>query len=180
MTKSGRPYDSCHEWGQSATRDVLKMHPDVVITTARPVLGTPDHPTPGARAWTEIGAGAAQYWKQFTDAGIKVVAIKETPEMGRNIPDCLSAPDGSSARCATPTSSAVLHGTPLEQAVAHTPTGAFMVDLNRHICGPEVCSPVVGNVVVYRDEHHLTKTYAATLLPYLREQLLATGAFTRQ
>jgi hypothetical protein len=45
------------------------------------------------------------------------------------------------------------------------------------VCGRIVCAPVVGNVVVYRDSHHLTNTYSKTLVPYLQQRLLATNAF---
>ena len=40
-----------------------------------------------------------------------------------------------------------------------------------------VCAgAVVGNVLVYRDRHHLTNAYTRTLEPYLEQRLLATDA----
>lgn len=35
------------------------------------------------------------------------------------------------------------------------------------------CPPVIGNVVVYRDAHHMTATYSATLAPALSRRLRA-------
>ncbi len=44
--------------------------------------------------------------------------------------------------------------------------------MNSLICGPVNCPPVVGNVLVYQDSHHLTSTYALTTAPYLEQDLL--------
>ncbi len=40
------------------------------------------------------------------------------------------------------------------------------------ICGRTTCPPVVGNVLVYQDSHHLTSAYALTTAPYLEQRLL--------
>jgi hypothetical protein len=53
---------------------------------------------------------------------------------------------------------------------------AQLIDMDDLICGKELCQPIVGNVEVYRDQHHLTLTYTRTLLPYLKSRLLATKA----
>jgi hypothetical protein len=44
-----------------------------------------------------------------------------------------------------------------------------MTDL---LCPDRMCAPVLGNVVVYRDAHHLTRSYTLSLAPYLEERLL--------
>ena len=41
------------------------------------------------------------------------------------------------------------------------------IDLTRFFCGRRWCWPVVGGVLVHRDEAHITRTYAETLAPYL-------------
>jgi hypothetical protein len=41
------------------------------------------------------------------------------------------------------------------------------VDLTSFFCGPSRCFPVVGGVLVYKDENHLTPLFARTLGPYL-------------
>jgi hypothetical protein len=49
--------------------------------------------------------------------------------------------------------------------------------MNDLLCTDTTCPPVIGNVVVYRDDQHLAKTYSLTMAPYLRHRLLATGMF---
>ena len=39
-------------------------------------------------------------------------------------------------------------------------------------CPNGTCSGVIGNVVVYRDEHHLTTAFARSLAPILEQKLL--------
>ena len=55
-----------------------------------------------------------------------------------------------------------------------------VVDLNSLICGPRDCDPVVGNVLVFFDSHHLTNSYGQTMAPYVRERLLAASPLLRQ
>jgi hypothetical protein len=53
---------------------------------------------------------------------------------------------------------------------------AELIDVNSLICEPTICPPIVGNVVVYRDTHHLTQTYIGSLAPYFLRKLEATDA----
>jgi hypothetical protein len=46
-----------------------------------------------------------------------------------------------------------------------------VVDLNPKLCGVDTCQVVIGNVLIYRDTHHLTATAARMLYPYLRNRL---------
>ena len=50
-----------------------------------------------------------------------------------------------------------------------------VVNANSLICGSQVCAPVVGNVLVYGDRHHLTGPYSKSTAPYLEALLLAAN-----
>lgn len=43
-------------------------------------------------------------------------------------------------------------------------TGVTLIDLTDAICPTDPCAPVIGGVLVYRDDHHLTATYGAVWL----------------
>ncbi|MDR7346949.1 hypothetical protein J2S62_001206 [Enteractinococcus fodinae] len=45
------------------------------------------------------------------------------------------------------------------------------VDMSDALCSPEACAPVVGGVIVWRDSHHITATYAETLAQSLGREL---------
>jgi hypothetical protein len=178
VLNSDAPYTACYQWGLNAARDLLlNVHPDVIITSDRPAYGTPSHPQADARSYQAIAVGMANYWRAMIAAGTSIVAIAETPEMGINEPDCLSSVHGSVASCSVPRRDAVHSDGPVERAAALVGGPAVhLVDMNSLICGTTTCSPVVGNVVVYLDQHHLTQTYTETVEPFLERRLLAIPA----
>jgi peptidoglycan/LPS O-acetylase OafA/YrhL len=104
----------------------------------------------------------AERWQRIADLGIEIIAIQPTPHLETAPADCV--PDHIE-RCVIPREDA-------ERAnsiafAASTVPGVHVVDMNDAICASDVCSPVVGNMVVFRDMHHLTETYAIALAPYL-------------
>jgi hypothetical protein len=170
---TGGPYTPCHSWGKAVMHDlVTRIKPNVVITSEYPGLATIKHPKGGAASQQDIGAGMAKYWRELEHHGISVVAIKESPIMAHGIPDCLSKHPGDPSQCAEPRSQAVKQHLPTVYATRATGGKVPLIDMNSLICGPVDCSPVVGNVLVYQDSHHLTSTYALTTAPYLEKRLL--------
>ncbi len=114
----------------------------------------------------------ARYWAQLEGHGISVVAIKESPDAGINIPDCIANNPTALKNCTIPTSRAVKADVPTVYATEAAAGSVPLIDMNSLICGPVSCPPIVGNVLVYQDDHHLTSTYALTMAPYLENRLL--------
>ena len=50
--------------------------------------------------------------------------------------------------------------------------GVGIINLTEYMCTKDQCPPIIGNIVVYRDAHHLTETFVTTLVPYLEKELL--------
>jgi hypothetical protein len=146
------------------------IRPDVVITSDWPGLATVKHPAGGPAAQKEIGAGMAQYWDQLESHGISVVAIRESPDMGLNVPDCLSK--HTPQMCTVSKAKAEAHNPPTKFAVLAVTDKVPLINMDSLICGPATCPPVIGNVLVYQDSHHLTSAYALTTTPYLEKRLL--------
>jgi peptidoglycan/LPS O-acetylase OafA/YrhL len=170
---TGGPYTSCHSWGAAVMHDLItKIRPDVAITSDWPGLATVRHPGGGAAAQQEIGAGMDEYWDQLEARHIAVIAIKESPNMGINVPECMSENPSSPEECAVPAAKALKPDLPTAYAAKAASGRVPVVDMNPLICGPASCLPVIGNVLVYQDSHHLTSTYALTTAPYLEARLL--------
>jgi peptidoglycan/LPS O-acetylase OafA/YrhL len=168
---TGGPYTPCHAWGAAVVHDLkTSIRPNVVITSDYPGLATTRHPAGGAAAQADIGSGMASYWKDLEASGISVIAIEESPDVGMNVPACLSK--FSAAKCTVPRAKAVAPDTPTVYATQATSGKVPLIDMDSLICGPVNCPPVVGNVLVYQDNHHLTSTYALTTAPYLEKRLL--------
>jgi len=171
MTFSGGPYTACHTWGAAVLHDLLTtIRPDVVITSEYPTLKTVVHPDGGAPSEAEVGAGMAQYWTQLQHAGISVVAIRETPDVGVNEPDCVTKNPSSLTKCDVSAAKAITRHPPTEYAARLT--GVPVIDMNQLICEPRECPPVIGNDLVFQDNRHITASYSVTTAPYLEEQLL--------
>jgi peptidoglycan/LPS O-acetylase OafA/YrhL len=178
---TGGPYTSCHSWGAAVVHDlVTRIQPDVVITSDWPGLATVRHPGGGAAAQQEIGAGMDAYWDELDAHHIAVVAIKESPNMGLNVPECLSKNQSSAAKCTVPAAKALKPYLPTVYAAKAASGRVPLIDMNPLICEPASCPPVIGNVLVYQDSHHLTSTYALTTAPYLEARLLEVSKIIAQ
>lgn len=156
-------YTSCAEWREKVIESLLILSPDVVVTSQyRNYLQVPnDDDTDGS-----MTDGLRKVWSQLKKRGIRVVAIRDTPYMGmrdKGPPECLAARQDS---CAVPRNQALSGADPIIAAAAVVP-GVQLVDMTDAICGMELCEPVVGNIVVWRDKHHLSATYATALAEHL-------------
>jgi peptidoglycan/LPS O-acetylase OafA/YrhL len=170
------PFTSCQQWGQAALKDlVTTIKPNVVITSEMPEDGTVDHPQPGPAAYQEEAAGTAKYWTDLENHGIDVVAIRETPYPVIDEPGCVAQHGPDSPQCTVPTAKAILPDPPTILASRDTGGTVKVIDMNDFICGPAECKPVVGNVLVYLDDRHLTATFGQTLTKYLEPRLLAAA-----
>ncbi|EMY36018.1 acyltransferase domain-containing membrane protein [Arthrobacter crystallopoietes BAB-32] len=119
-------------------------------------------------------AGFAQYWNQLADAGIDVYPVVDTPtpRAGADPRDCVDLHYGSPERCSQPRDEA-FDGKDLTREAAELAPRARVVDLSDEFCGAESCPMVVGNVMIYRDFDHVTRTYILTLTEKLEDALLA-------
>jgi hypothetical protein len=171
------PYTACRTWGAAVLTDLLtKIHPDVVITSGREAPDTPDHTSGAPAARAAVGAGEVTYWRQLEAHGISVIAIKEGPEMPVAVHDCVAShPSDYMSACSTPAAKAITKDSPMTYATAQMGGKVPLVDMNSLTCGPTVCPPVVGNVLVFFDQHHMTSTYSQTLAPFLLKKLLAVS-----
>jgi hypothetical protein len=154
-----KPYPSCAQWRESVIAEILRVQPDIVITTQS--FGYPE------AGKENIVAGMRDVWREFIAAGIPVVAIEDTPRMSFDPGDCLSKKEASG--CFTPVAKARVSDN-IKVASSIVP-GVTYINMMDMICAPHACEAVVGNVIVWRDRHHLTNTYARTLAPYLAERI---------
>jgi hypothetical protein len=110
-------------------------------------------------------------WQRLVDGGALVVPVADTPQPGFDMADCVSANEGDLDRCAVPRSEAVGDGARALAQAAEGQRGVEAVDLNDLICPGPRCDPVIGRVLVYRDQEHITATYARTLAKAMEARL---------
>jgi len=89
-----------------------------------------------------------------------------------NVPECVTDNPTMPKKCAVPKSKAIAADLPTAYATQAAAGAVPLIDMNSLICGRTKCPPIVGNVLVYQDGHHLTSAYALTTAPYLEQDLL--------
>jgi peptidoglycan/LPS O-acetylase OafA/YrhL len=156
----GEDYVSCREWNDKVMAELLQHPPQIVFTTATTGTGRDEH-TP---------AGYVEQWRRLTAAGIRVIAVRDTPRMDMNVPECVELNGPQSPECSRPRE-AVLASTPPYKSIEGQLQGVVFLDLNGYLCRTDVCPSVIGNVLVYRDDSHLTTLFARTLAPALDREL---------
>ncbi|MEK8071306.1 acyltransferase family protein [Rhodococcoides navarretei] len=162
-------YPDCLDWTQTVLAEVAAMKPAYVFTTAtRPREGFPGDYTPSF--YTEV-------WRQLVADGVGILGVRDTPWLAYRAIDCL-ADGGDATSCGISRDEALDPVNPALAASFQLP-GFSALDLSDAVCDTTVCRVEQGNVLVYRDEHHLTATYVRTLTTELGRQLgTATGWWT--
>jgi peptidoglycan/LPS O-acetylase OafA/YrhL len=159
----------CNAFNKASAEYVLEHKPDAVFTVAS--LTHKDAPYE-----TEV----PQYLegiKPFTDAGIDVVGIRDNPRFTQNMPECVQKKGADAAACNVPLQESLAAASPLDDYRGKVPR-LHLMDMSDFICANGTCPAVVGNVYVYKDDNHLTKTYVQTMIPMFEERLLAATGWS--
>ncbi|NYD76874.1 peptidoglycan/LPS O-acetylase OafA/YrhL [Arthrobacter cupressi] len=154
----------CNDFNKASAAYVLEHKPDAVFTVAS--LTHVEAPFE-----TEV-PGYLEGIKPFADAGIDVVGIRDNPRFAINMPECVQKKGPDSPDCNTPLAESLAASSPLDDYRGKV-KGLYLMDMSDFICAEGVCPAVVGNVYVYKDENHLTRTYVETMIPMFERRLLA-------
>ncbi|WP_336712303.1 acyltransferase family protein [Arthrobacter sp. USHLN218] len=119
-------------------------------------------------------AGFAEYWNDLADAGVDVYPIVDTPlprREGGLARDCVALNYDEPQECGQARKDG-LAGKDLTREAAGLAPKARVLDFTDAFCGDTTCPAVIGNVLIYADQNHITRTYMRTLVPTLEERLL--------
>ncbi|MEO5533975.1 MAG: acyltransferase family protein [Pseudolysinimonas sp.] len=163
----------CALWRENAINLLVREKPDVVLVGGLTPDGyeTIDYHVDDLDAFVH---GYIDVWDRLASAGIRVGAFRDTPYFPQDVPACVSESPNDPDRCAGVRAEVLdVHPDPIVIAAQESDTA--LIDLSDAICLPATCPVVVGNVLVYRDRHHLTATYGRTLEPALARELARLG-----
>src|ERR1035437_8881006 len=165
------PYPQCMTWHSVGLSKLQKSPPHLIIISMSRWIFTTN--TAEETVTTESNALTGMINK-FPKSS-KVVIIQDPPlPTAQSVPECLSSNLNDYRRCEY--TRRVGFGSAMgtrEQNVAAA-TGAGLIILTDQICpGTGNCPVVINNTIVWRDQHHLTATFAVTLAPAIDEQLVA-------
>jgi peptidoglycan/LPS O-acetylase OafA/YrhL len=165
-----RAYTECVHWRSAAIDWIRQQHPALVVMSSVNGGGLPLDATGDAdAAWTADWVTTVH---ALTEPGTKLVYLADTPWPGANVPDCLSAHLDDARWCARPVTRAL--SLPHRRALvadAMRSNGVQVIDPTTWFCSPAACPAIVGNILVYKDDSHMSTAYSLVLAPVLGEQL---------
>ncbi len=163
-----REYRECTAWRDAVVQRVNALHPDLALVTMSrwiyPVL-------PADETTASQGAALARMVGQIQAA--RVAIIDDPPMPSVDVPACLSAHVADIRACATPRAVAYGSDIGVRERIAAQAMGAGIISLASAVCPGNPCPAVVNGIIVYRDTHHLTATFARSLAPALDRGIAA-------
>ncbi|QZY52155.1 acyltransferase family protein [Leucobacter tenebrionis] len=161
-------YETCMLWN-AEVQERLLARSELAAVIATNYTHSAGPATGGISGMAQLHSAA---WQQFIEIGVPVIAIRDTPSLKYDVPECVAEHGGELSKCARPRSEVFDdRGLALVEAASITP-GASLIDLNEYICPGTSCAAVIGEVLVYRDSDHLTMTYARSLSRALGSRLV--------
>ncbi len=151
--------DACIEWADNVLDHLEELDPDIIFTTAN--VSDDD----------EIPSGYGSVWDKLKDRGLEVFAVRDNPWLEVDGPTCVEENEDNLEKCAIEREVVLSSELNLEDAEKQYSNVDFL-DLSDAFCNKETCNAVVGNVLIYRDSHHITTTYSRTLGPVIRPRLM--------
>jgi len=169
-----RPFEACHTWMGSVLEKLRADPPDYVVTSQGQSHA---YASDGTLSREAMVAGLRAIWHELTSRGTKIVVIADNPHPGREAYDCVAKNLERMSVCAFDREPSDAAETQYE--AVKDQAGVSIVDLLDAICPTDRCAPVIGNVLLYRQGSHLTKTYVETLTPRLAAALTGAGLSAR-
>lgn len=157
----GESAPDCASWNRQVMEWLEVEKPDVVLTLATFSGVTQDRAQPEAVA----------AWRRLGRAGIHVLALRDTVWSPFDVRDCVQRHGTEVAACTITRPSE-----PFSPPPGGWPDNVTAVDTMDWTCGPRQCPSVIGGVLVYRDDNHLTATFARSLEGRLDPYLSAVAA----
>lgn len=174
-TLEDAPYTSCEEWNKALLEHLTGPNgPDLVVSSGSNnyrVIRDGDVLSAGeGRQYYAEGLGRS--WQAVLDSGARLAVIRNTPWLDIDVPECITEQPEQLTECAASRDKAMDKSGDAQLTAAKEIDGLNIIDLASAICPTERCAPVIGDVIVWRDKHHITATYARTLASHLEAALV--------
>ncbi|QTX05259.1 acyltransferase family protein [Agromyces archimandritae] len=168
--------ENCGEWNARAIDEIAAGGYDLIVTsnrTSMPLAGMSYEETQSA-ARTPYRDVLAQWAASDTP----VLVMRDTPvPQVTTVPDCVAAADDALDACESTMASIPVD--PMADAVEELGSpDVEVLDLTHRFCADGVCRSIIGGVIAYFDQNHMTETFAATLAPDIlpaAQELIALG-----
>jgi hypothetical protein len=162
----------CDRWRAESLRRIERHdRPDLVVTGTgvayRAIAG--GRRLTGAANARAMRDGTARTLRRLRRGGAAVRVMKTLTWAPNRVVSCVEGALRALRSCAfaraQPTNRA------FEARAARRVAGARLIDARDRVCLPRICPAVIDDLLVYRDQRHLSATFARTLAPWLDTRL---------
>ncbi len=158
-----REYRECAAFNEGSIARLKALKPDLTLVSMSRLATHPLH-----AADDTVAAQGAAIGRMIARLPGRTAIIVDTPYGKRDIPGCLSSHKDDVDACAIARKTAFSGDLGDVESVAAAASGATIIDLTSRICvGDGACPVVINGVILYRDDEHLTATFARSLAPAL-------------
>jgi hypothetical protein len=151
---------ACNAFRAKAIKEIQRLHAAVVLIASRtsnvPVAGQPGRDDATWQAAAEATIVALQ--SRATRVGV----IQDITAFTADLPNCLWHHPKAIQRCSTPNPNPLVRQRDADEQAAAASTGATYLSTQKWLC-TTVCSPVVGRMVAYLNNEHVSATYSEFL-----------------
>ncbi|WP_222265779.1 acyltransferase family protein [Modestobacter marinus] len=172
----GRAYTECVAWRQQVVEQLEAHPPTLVLLSMVRRYGADFGFTSYDQQWLDA---LTRLVSDLRATGSQVLVLGPIPDPHTVVPTCLSAHLDSVGACTPARATAVDDQGVAAEVVATEAAGGDYADVTDLFCTDASCPLVVGNRLVFRDDNHLTASYATFLGPVigaLIDRELATGS----
>jgi hypothetical protein len=143
--------ESCGRWFSWATEQIRRIHPDVIIVSHY------------WAAWGPTGADALfSEISSLSGLAPATVLLEDIPSKGQEPVDCLLRHGATLGSCVFPVTSHQQETLATVEERAQE-AGIGYLRTRQWVCSDGKCPTVIGNVIAFRDDHHLSATYTKLL-----------------
>ncbi|WP_162802997.1 acyltransferase family protein [Ornithinimicrobium avium] len=170
----GGPYTSCAQWNDLVMQEIVDLDPDLVLTTQRNFQALTDESDPSTLSEDAMLPAIVETWQELADHGIPVLGMLDNAAPDISVYECVAEHPDDLAACTFDKQEGIDNSSaPLFEAAAEQVPDVRLLDVRDAICpDPQTCVPVIGGVLVYRQTSHITDTYARSLEPLVKEEMV--------
>ncbi|SDQ66718.1 SGNH hydrolase domain-containing protein [Quadrisphaera sp. DSM 44207] len=155
-----RTYSECSEWRERTIGRIAELHPDVVVVAQSDAV-------PGTQVsnldWAEKTVMTVE---RLRAVDLPVYYLLDTPYPGQDVSDCVAKNLQDVGSCVLPRNLAWPYsGRHETMAETLSMANVALVEPADWFCTVSDCPAVVGNMLVYRDDSHISTSYSAWLAP---------------
>jgi peptidoglycan/LPS O-acetylase OafA/YrhL len=166
-----REYTECATWNNNVVARLNAHPPNLAIVTMMREINN----VLSADGYISVQGAAMGREMQKIPSSTQVVMIQDIPSPWYyEVPTCLSQHLSDYRQCAYTRANGFGRSMGKREVIAAKAAGASLINLTDAICpGTGACPAVLNGMITFRDQHHLTAVFSASLAPALDQKLVA-------